>query len=166
MMTIRHARPEELDILMALFESGKRIMRKSGNLLQWTGNYPPKEQIEREIAAGHTYVCIDERGEIVATFAFIPGIDPTYLKIYEGSWVDDTRPYAVIHRLASTEESHGVADAVFHWCYSQLPNLRADTHRDNHILQHILLKQGFRYCGIIYLANGDERLAYQKCSEV
>ena len=27
MMTIRHARPEELDILMALFESGKRIMR-------------------------------------------------------------------------------------------------------------------------------------------
>ena len=44
------------------------------------------------------------------------------------------------------------------------PNLRADTHRDNRIMQHILQKHGFRYCGIIYLLNGDERLAYQKIS--
>ena len=48
------------------------------------------------------------------------------------------------------------------WCYRQIPNLRADTHRDNHILQHILKKHGFQYCGIIYLLNGDERLAFQK----
>ena len=39
---------------------------------------------------------------------------------------------------------------------------RQDTHRDNHILQHILKKHGFQYCGIIYLLNGDERLAFQK----
>ena len=31
-------------------------------------------------------------------------------------------------------------------------------------MQHILQKHGFRYCGIIYLLNGDERLAYQKIS--
>lgn len=47
-------------------------------------------------------------------------------------------------------------------CYEQIPNLRADTHRDNHILQYILKKHGFKYCGIILLANGDERLAFQK----
>ena len=29
-------------------------------------------------------------------------------------------------------------------------------------MQHNLLKHGFSYCGIIYLANGDERLAYQR----
>ena len=40
--------------------------------------------------------------------------------------------------------------------------IRIDTHRDNKIMQHNLLKYGFTYCGIIYLANGDERLAYQK----
>lgn len=75
---------------------------------------------------------------------------------------DDTRPYGVIHRLASTEQSKGVASACLQWCYRQIPNLRADTHRDNHILQHILKKHGFQYCGIIYLLNGDERLAFQK----
>jgi hypothetical protein len=29
-------------------------------------------------------------------------------------------------------------------------------------MQHVISKAGFRYCGIIYLASGDERLAYQK----
>ena len=30
------------------------------------------------------------------------------------------------------------------------------------IMQHNILKQGFSYCGIIYLESGDPRLAYQK----
>ena len=34
----------------------------------------------------------------------------------------------------------------------------------NHIMQHNILKHGFTYCGIIHLANGDERRAYQKLS--
>jgi len=29
-------------------------------------------------------------------------------------------------------------------------------------MQHCIEKYGFTYCGIIYLSNGDERLAYQK----
>ena len=29
-------------------------------------------------------------------------------------------------------------------------------------MQRALEKSGFAYCGIIYLASGDERLAYQK----
>ena len=144
MIEIRKTEITELGILMELFEQGKRIMRKSGNMKQWTGGYPDEEQ------------------NIVGTFTFIQGNDPTYARIYEGAWSDDTRPYGVIHRLASTEQSKGVASACLQWCYRQIPNLRADTHRDNHILQHILKKHGFQYCGIIYLQNGDERLAFQK----
>jgi hypothetical protein len=48
------------------------------------------------------------------------------------------------------------------WCFSKDPNIRIDTHRDNKIMQHNILKEGFSYCGIIYLESGDERLAYQK----
>jgi hypothetical protein len=29
-------------------------------------------------------------------------------------------------------------------------------------MQHNIEKHGFTYCGIIYLASGDKRLAYQK----
>ena len=47
------------------------------------------------------------------------------------------------------------------WCVSIDRNLRIDTHRDNSIMRHNILKYGFRYCGIIFLESGDERLAYQ-----
>lgn len=165
MITIRQTRPTEAGLLMDIFEQAKRIMRKDGNLHQWTGNYPSEEIVLQDIERGNSYVCIDDAGEIVGTFAFIRGKDPTYARIYEGQWLEDTLPYATIHRLASTEESKGVARACLQWCYGQVNNLRADTHRDNHILQHILKKHGFHYCGIIFLANGDERLAFQKIGQ-
>ena len=161
MITIRRTQPEEINILQQLFEHGKRIMRQSGNLKQWTGSYPDEKLIRKDIENGNSYVCIDN-DKIVGAFTFIVGIDPTYLRIDGGQWMDDTLTYGTIHRLTSTEDSHGVAAACIEWCYAQVPNLRADTHRDNHILQLILVKHGFRYCGIIYLMNGDERLAYQK----
>lgn len=165
MIEISKTNPAEIEILMDIFEQAKRIMRKAGNMKQWTGNYPSAELVMRDIENGNSYVCLDDAGEIIGTFAFICGNDPTYARIYEGEWVEDTLPYGVIHRLASTENSKGVAAACLQWCYEQIPNLRADTHRDNHILQHILRKHGFKYCGIIYLANGDERLAFQKTEQ-
>ena len=51
---------------------------------------------------------------------------------------------------------------VMEFCFSYDTNIRIDTHRDNKIMQHNILKHGFTYCGIIYLLSGDERLAYQK----
>lgn len=62
---------------MDIFEQGKRIMRKSGNLKQWTGGYPSTELIQKDMANGNSYVCLDEQGNIIGTFAFIPGKDPT-----------------------------------------------------------------------------------------
>lgn len=159
---IRKTQPTDIAILMDIFEQAKHIMRKDGNMLQWRGNYPSREIVIADIEQGNSYVCTDDTEEIIGTFAFIRGNDPTYTHIYEGKWVEDTLPYGVIHRLASTEHSKGVANACLQWCYEQIPNLRADTHRDNHILQYILKKHGFKYCGIILLANGDERLAFQK----
>lgn len=162
MIRIRKSTFTDQPVLMELYEHGRRIMRNSGNQKQWTGGYPSEKLVSNDIASGHSYLCLDEGECAVGTFAFIPGIDPTYVHIYEGQWLDEDRPYATIHRLASREDATGVAAACLDWCYMQVPNLRADTHRDNYIMQHILLKHGFRYCGIIYLQNGDERLAYQK----
>jgi hypothetical protein len=48
------------------------------------------------------------------------------------------------------------------FCFSHDTNIRIDTHHDNKIMQHNILKHGFTYCGIIYLLSGDARLAYQK----
>lgn len=160
-MTIRPATERDIPAMMALFEEAKGIMRADGNMSQWTGGYPQEEVVLRDISSGHGYI-IEDGGVPVGTFAFIPGVEPTYLSIYEGEWLDADAPYATIHRLASTPRSHGVARACFDWCASRCPNLRIDTHRDNSIMRHVVTSWGFLYCGIIYLASGDERLAYQK----
>lgn len=160
-MTIRPATERDIPAMMALFEEAKGIMRADGNMSQWTGGYPQEEVVLRDISSGHGYI-IEDWGVPVGTFAFIPGVEPTYLSIYEGEWLDADAPYATIHRLASTPRSHGVARACFDWCVSRCSNLRIDTHRDNSIMRHVVTSWGFLYCGIIYLASGDERLAYQK----
>jgi hypothetical protein len=98
----------------------------------------------------------------VAYFAFLPAPEPTYSTIYHGQWLDDTLPYHVIHRIASTPESHGILDALLDYCERQVDNIRIDTHEANIIMRKGLERHGYQYCGIIHLLNGDERLAFQK----
>ena len=162
MIEIRKTLPTEMEVLMDIFEQAKRIMRKDGNMHQWTGNYPSRELVMADIEQGNSYVCTDDTGESSGLSPL--SVETTlhmHISTKENGWKTHS-PYGVIHRLASTEHSKGVANACLQWCYEQIPNLRADTHRDNRILQYILKKHGFQYCGIIFLANGDERLAFQK----
>ncbi len=159
---IRKSTSEDFPRILELMNAARAIMRADGNFHQWTDGYPKEETILEDIAQGNSYMMEDETGNAVATFAFIVGKDPTYEVIYDGEWIENSQPYGTIHRLASLPEARGIAQSCFDWCFAQIPNLRADTHRDNHVMQHVLLKAGFRYCGIILIANGDERLAYQK----
>ena len=158
---IRKAKHDDVPVIMRLIEEARGIMRSCGNINQWIGGYPDKETIENDIYNGHCYVLEEEDGVIVASFAFIPGPEPTYKEIFEGEWLDD-KPYYVVHRLASTAASHGVFNEVMDYCMGVAGCLRIDTHRDNVIMRHVIDRYGFTYCGIIYLLNGDERLAYQK----
>ena len=159
--TIIQARASQLPRIMEVLSAAKQIMRSSGNTNQWIGGYPSEEVILSDISKGCGYVVSDSK-EIVGYFAFVPSPEPTYKNIYQGKWVDDSLPYHVIHRIGSFPDSHGVFKSIMDWCFSQDLNIRIDTHRDNRIMQHLITKEGFSYCGIIYLANGDERLAYQK----
>ena len=159
MRQIRKATVTDVHTIMAVMEAAKGIMRSSGNLHQWINGYPSVEVIEADIRSGFGHV-VEEDGKIVAYYAFVPSPEPTYARIYDGAWPDD-RPYHVIHRMGSIPESHGVFISIMDWCLSCDRGLRVDTHRDNVIMRHCLENYGFTYCGIIHLANGDERLAYQ-----
>ena len=140
-MNIRPATPADLDRLMEIFEAARRFMADTGNPNQWINGYPQRELIADEINGGHCYVCENRKGNTIGTFCFVPSPDPNYARIEGGAWLNDA-PYHVIHRFDS--------------------NLRADTHADNKVMQHLLEQNGFIRCGIIYVANGTPRIAYQR----
>ena len=96
--------------------------------------------------------------------AFILGADPTYKVIEDGQWLNDTLPYGTLHRLASAGESKGIGKAVVEWCLEHCESLRADTHADNKVMQHLLESEGFTRCGIIHVEDGTPRIAYQRLS--
>ncbi len=158
---IRPATPDDIPAIMPVMEAAKGIMVATGNPRQWKDGYPSREVIAADIGRKGGFVVVKD-GSIVAYFAFLQSPEPTYAVIEGGAWIEDTLPYHVIHRIGSFPEVHGVFRCIMDWCVRQDANLRIDTHRDNRIMQHCITSYGFRYCGIIHLANGDERLAYQR----
>ena len=135
---IRKATYEDLPELMEVFGKAREIMRTSGNMNQWNDGYPSEEIVRKDIEKGVSYVlCEPNKGvgrdfgtkgneRIIATMAFIPGPDPTYAKIYDGEWLDDS-PYHVIHRIAAAEPGHNVAFTLLDWAFLQTGNIRIDT---------------------------------------
>lgn len=158
---IREARPSDMADIMTVMDAAKQIMRQSGNMHQWVDGYPSEAVIKADMEVGGAFV-IEDDAQIVGYFAFLSSPEPTYDRIYAGEWLDDVLPYHVVHRIASYPQVHGIFSSIIDFCFSKDANIRIDTHRDNHIMQHNMAKHGFAYCGIIYLASGDERLAYQK----
>ena len=161
---IRVARPDDMADIMTVMDAAKKIMRQSGNMYQWGEDYPSESVIIADIERYGGFVIVEDDGEyqssdgehqssgmIVGYFAFLSSPEPTYARIYGGKWLDDERPYHVVHRIASYPDAHGIFSSIMDFCFSHDPNIRIDTHRDNTIMQHNIVKHGFTYCGIIYL---------------
>lgn len=161
MAHIRKATEADLQPLMKIYDYARNLMQTNGNTTQWINGYPSINLIREDIAKGNSYVCENEHGDILGTFCFITGEDPTYATIYNGKWLND-EPYSVVHRLATNGREKGVAAACLDWCSNHCKNLRIDTHHDNILMQNILKKQDFMQCGIIHVKDGSERLAFQK----
>ena len=157
---IRKSAEADIPAIMDVLEAAKQIMRASGNVNQWINGYPSEAVVRKDLENGNGYV-VEDDGRVVGYFAFIASPEPTYAEIFDGAWLEDELPYHVIHRIGSYPEVHGIFKSIMDWCVSKDRNLRIDTHRDNLIMQHNILKYGYKYCGIIFLESGDERLAYQ-----
>ncbi len=159
-MEIKRATAPELDAILAIYAAAREFMKEQGNALQWEGGYPQREIVEADLAAGHLYLCVEE-GEIFGVFCYFHGEDPTYCVIEDGAWLTEGQT-GIMHRVAVAKHNRGVASFCFGYCFEKSRSIKIDTHRDNLPMQRALEKNGFVRCGIIHLANGEERIAYQK----
>ena len=149
--------------ILEIYARARDFMAKNGNPTQWRDGYPTPELLEEDIDTNRLFVYMIN-GRMQAVFAFILGEDPTYQTIEDGQWLNDTLPYGTLHRLASAGENKGIGKAVVEWCLEHCESLRADTHADNKVMQHLLESEGFTRCGIIHVKDGTPRIAYQRMS--
>lgn len=161
---IVHACATDLDRILEIYAIAKKYMHENGNPNQWNGAYPDRETLAQDIACNRLYVYKND-GVIHGVFVLLLEKEATYDYIEGGEWLDD-KPYGTIHRIAGSREVGGIFEKCLHFCRNKLRetsigSLRIDTHHDNHTMQYLLGKYGFERCGIIYLKNGEPRMAYQ-----
>ena len=158
MLSVRLAEPKDLLEILDIYATARIFMAKNGNPAQWGSRHPCQELVEKDIQQKQLYV-ICEDFNLCGVFALIFGEDPTYTYIENGAWHHGDA-YATIHRIAGNGKTKGIFEAAVAYARKQINHIRVDTHEKNTVMQHVINKTGFSYCGIIYLENGDPRLAY------
>ncbi|MBE6870535.1 MAG: N-acetyltransferase [Ruminococcaceae bacterium] len=156
---IRKAKLTDIRRLLRIYEGARAFMRRNGNMTQWNGSYPDEQTLTADVANGTLYVAEDS-GHIYGCFALIGGEDPTYGYI-DGNWLSDA-PYGTLHRVASDGTKRRVFAECVKFAEKKYDHLRVDTHEDNKPMQQAILREGFSFVGIIYLADGAPRRAYER----
>ena len=159
---VRTAQREDLPRIEEIYAYARKFMAETGNPNQWGTTTPPSSQLVEDIRNGYLFVLTNEN-RIHGVFYFFIGSDPTYGVIEDGQWRSET-PYGTIHRIAG-DGSGGVLAAAVAFGKKRINHIRIDTHHDNKIMQHAVLKYGFQRSGIIYLENGSPRIAYDLLTE-
>jgi len=167
-MTFSKAYTMDLSSIMKIIADAQ-IYMASQNINQWIDGYPSEELILNDIANNESYIVKNEQNIIVGTAMFTTKLEQTYNTI-DGKWLTaDDAKYGVIHRIAVGANYRGKGIAKFISSESEklliknnIASMRIDTHEDNKGMQSLLKGLDYTYCGIIYLEDGDKRLAYEK----
>lgn len=162
---IRYMTIDDIPELLKLYKEARKRMVKMGNPDQWGDFHPPKDLLIKDIETKTGYI-VHEKGSnsICGAFALAGGQDPTYNVIEHGSWINN-KSYYTIHHIASDGVHKGILEAAVDFARTKTDSIRIDTHEKNLIMRHLLKKQGFIKCGIIYVLNGAPRIAYQLVCE-
>lgn len=166
---IRKTTENDISKIVPIYEEARRTIAALG-IDQWQDGYPSADVIENDITLGQSYA-VESDGEICGTFVLITNGEPTYDKIFDGHWLsgDDNSNYTAIHRVAISvvKRGGGISGKIISYAEESAKalghcSLRIDTHRGNVVMRRMLEKNGFVFCGVIYIESGDERVAYEK----
>ena len=168
-MQIRKTTTNDTDALLSLFDEARATIAALG-IDQWQNGYPSREVVDEDIALARSYV-IEEDGAICGTFVLVEDGEPTYDRIFDGAWKtgEHSHDYVAIHRVAVavSMRGRGVSTKIINFADARRKelgrsSLRIDTHEGNVVMRRMLQKHGFELCGVIYLENGDPRVAYER----
>lgn len=162
-MNFREAKKEDIESILEVISHAKEYMKRN-NSTQWNENYPNKETIINDIENNIGYVLIVKnliRGYIVVDF-----FDDEVYKNIKGKWKTFGN-YASIHRCAIHKElrGQGYGSELFKFAEKlalskNIRSVRVDTAPENETMKHLFNKNGYEYCGIVFIDG--EKIAYEK----
>lgn len=165
-MEFRKSVEKDIDEIMKIINEAK-LYFKENNINQWQDGYPNEEVILNDIKNKESFVII-ENNKVAGTVVISFRGEKTYNKIYEGKWLSNN-DYAVIHRIAISSEFKGlgigsiiIQEAQKLAFKRNISSIKIDTQKDNISMQKLLIKNDFKYCGLIYLEDKSERVAFEK----
>lgn len=165
-MKFRKAIESDINDIMNIIKQAQKYLKEQG-IDQWQDNYPNYETINNDIKNNNGYVLLNDN-TIIGTVTIIFDGEKTYDTIYNGRWITNGE-YATIHRIAvdSNYKGLGISSIILKnieeiSLQKNMHSIRVDTHRANISMQRFLNKNGFKYCGIIYLEDKKERIAFEK----
>ncbi|EDT70122.1 GNAT family N-acetyltransferase [Clostridium perfringens] len=165
-MEFRQAKISDLDQIVEIIELSKKYLKET-KVDQWQDGYPAKEDLRKDIESGNSYV-LTNKDEIVATTVISLEGESTYNLIFNGEWITNEE-YIVMHRVAVHDKYKGkgifkelIKEAESLALNKRILSIKIDTHRDNISMQRAVVKNDFQKCGIIYLEDGSERIAFEK----
>lgn len=141
---IRLAQNQDFKEILMIYAYARKFMAEHGNPTQWGSTSPREEVLRNDIRQQQLYVIEnDAKDKILGVFALIIGEDPTYQRIEQGSWKDESL-YGTLHRVASAPGAHGILEQALDFSSGKITHLRIDTHEDNEVMQHLILKTGLK----------------------
>ena len=169
-MEFRKAMESDIHTIMNIIKQAQDYFKDQG-IDQWQNNYPNYETIENDIINKNSYVLLNDT-IIIGTVVLSFDGERNYDYIYGGEWKSDYE-YAVIHRIAvdSSYKGLGIASTIINnvkeICLEKgVCSIKVDTQKDNLSMQKLLKKNEFEYCGIIYLEDKNERIAFERVLQI
>ena len=166
MYKLRNTKAGEECIAMNIINQAKVFLKEQG-IDQWQTGYPNMEAILSDIEKERGYFFLEN--DVIFGYACIDyDGEPAYNEL-KGNWLSPVdADYVVVHRMAFVKESRGkgLADKAFRLVSEQakskgVENFRVDTDEANKIMQSVLKRNGFTYCGVIWFDNS-EKIAFEK----
>ena len=169
-MEFRKSSLEDIEGIMDIIKEAQAYLKRE-DIDQWQNGYPNEEVIRADIGKDESYGLVDDNIIMATTVLSFQG-EATYKKIYQGQWLTDNR-YGVIHRIAVGQSfkkkslAGKVLSNIEDICREKgFLSLRIDTHKKNIPMRRFIEKNNFIYCGIIYLKDGNERMAFEKVLDI
>ncbi|RRD40254.1 GNAT family N-acetyltransferase [Leptotrichia sp. OH3620_COT-345] len=167
-MIFKKAEKNNLEDIMKIIGKARKEMGRMG-IDQWQDGYPDEKTILRDIEKRESYI-YEKDGKIAGTVVISFRREKDYDKIENGKWLTYDDKYCVIHRIAVNDKikkqnigTEILRNAEKICIENKIYSIKIDTHENNEPMKRLLMKNGFIYCGIIYLNRSNEkRIAFEK----